>query len=382
MNRSDLIAQFDGAQLATDEISGFTVALHFGDQTQEYRAIRSGVALFDRTDQTLLRIAGPDCRKFLQGYVTSDVASLESGRGALAGVTDQMGKAIADCRVYAREEAMLIECDGAATAGILKHLGRYAPFSKSKIEDVAEAFGILSVQGPRSRALLETLLNDSLEDLPSYGCQTIQIESTEILACKVTHTGEEGYDLVIPAGHIPKLWRTLVAGRAGVSAQPAGAAAREVARIEAAIPRFGKDFDASNGFLESGLDDAVSYAKGCYLGQEIIARIHFRGHVPKRLATIALEGGAIPSSGDRVFSLEPGEKEAGRVTSACFSPALGKPLAFAMLKYDFLARGAKLAVSAAGQRIAAEVVKAPFAWERESIAPPSSFVARTMPVTK
>lgn len=378
-NRSDLIAQFAGAELATDALTGATIAKSFGDRAAEYRAIRTGVALLDRSMQALLRIAGPDCKTFLQGYVTNNVAKLEPGQGCLNGVANQVGKTIADCRTYALEDSVLIECDPWARARLLQHVGKYAPFSKSKLEDISESCGVLSLQGPESQSLLEALSREALGTLAAYTHRVIRIDDVDIRACKITHTGEEGFDLSVPAEHVASLWRSLTEGREGLRARPAGSDAAEIARIEAAIPRLGIDFDENNVFLESGLDDAVSYAKGCYLGQEIIARIYFRGHVSKRLATIILASGPVPSPGDRVFS---GEKEAGKITRACLSPTLGKPLAFAMIKYDFLATGTQLEVKTADGQISAEVVCAPFAWERMSIEPPKDFVARTMPVAK
>jgi folate-binding protein YgfZ len=160
----------------------------------------------------------------------------------------------------------------------------------------------------------------------------------EVLVIRATHTGEDGFDLFVDASGAESLWDALVTA----GARPVGFEAWEVLRVEAGVPRYGVDASDANVVLEV-VDEAetVSYTKGCYAGQEIIARIHWRGHVAKRLAGLILDRDAEPPSDARLRDCAAG-REAGRITSNTFSPGLRRRVALALVKYDFLTPGTEL----------------------------------------
>ncbi|HWS53163.1 MAG TPA: glycine cleavage T C-terminal barrel domain-containing protein, partial [Pyrinomonadaceae bacterium] len=155
----------------------------------------------------------------------------------------------------------------------------------------------------------------------------------------------------------PALWGAL----AGAGARPAGRDALEVLRVEAGVPRYGVDADDSNVVTEVvEEDEAVSYTKGCYVGQEIIARIHWRGHVAKRLAGLVFAREAEPPADSRVRE-SGGAREVGRVTSTAFSPRLRRQIALSVIRYDFLAPGTEVKVFSGGEEFcAARVAALPF----------------------
>jgi len=182
-----------------------------------------------------------------------------------------------------------------------------------------------------------------------------------VFSIRASHTAEDGFDLFAPPAVVVALWDAL----SSAGAEPVGAEALEILRIEAGLPVYGVDFDSSNVVLESGLDDTVSFTKGCYVGQEIIARIHWRGHVAKKIAGVVLNEKANVRSGEKLHSIE--GKEIGRVTSTCFSLHLQRTIALCMVKYDYLAPDTPVLVVTANGQLAGRVVELPFvraSWNR------------------
>ncbi|HZH33974.1 MAG TPA: glycine cleavage T C-terminal barrel domain-containing protein, partial [Pyrinomonadaceae bacterium] len=179
-------------------------------------------------------------------------------------------------------------------------------------------------------------------------------QNEEVIAIRSTHTAEDGFDLFAPKDLVETIsneFKTLGAIKIGDEA-------RETLRIEAGIPSYGLDADETTVVLETGLDEAVSFKKGCYVGQEIIARIHFRGHVAKQLTGLILDETAPVAPNDELKSVE--GKAAGRITSTVFSPTLGKRIALALVRYEFLAPGTELLISPGEDQIPARVCELPF----------------------
>jgi folate-binding protein YgfZ len=171
---------------------------------------------------------------------------------------------------------------------------------------------------------------------------------------RATHTAEDGFDLMVPSPTASDLWEALkLAG-----AEPVGLDVLDVLRIEAGLPLYGVDVDATNIVLEAGLDDTVSFTKGCYVGQEIIARIHWRGHVAKKISGLMFDEAPNMQIGDVVRSIE--DKEIGRVTSTCFSPRLQKTIALGMIKYDYLTPGTHVSINSVDGEYYGLIAELPF----------------------
>jgi folate-binding protein YgfZ len=176
----------------------------------------------------------------------------------------------------------------------------------------------------------------------------------EVKIIRATWTAADGFDLFVSANEAPSLWEALT--EAG--ARPVGFDALEILRIEAGIARYGRDMDETNVVSETNLDDAISFTKGCYIGQEIIARIKYRGHVAKKLAGVMFDQPVEVMSGASIRSID--DKEIGRVTSVTLSPHLGRTIAMGYVKYDYLATGTSVKVISGEVEQAARIVELPF----------------------
>jgi folate-binding protein YgfZ len=227
---------------------------------------------------------------------------------------------------------------------------------------------MLSVQGARAVEIVCALLGQDNARLEPGSVAVLNWREDNLTVMRATHTGEDGFDLFVSAREAESLWDALVAA----GARPVGHDALEMLRIEAGQPLYHVDMNETNVVLETGLDDAVSFTKGCYIGQEIIARIHWRGHVAKRLAGLSFdddEGEAGPLIPPEAKVKAEDGKEIGRITSATRSPRLKRSIALGYLKYDYLKPGTPVRVLIGDEERAAHVVELPFvrgSWEQTS----------------
>ena len=344
----------NGARFGNDQ--EWTLPLQFGNVLDEYRAVRSGVGLIDLCRQTLLRFTGTDRVSFLQGMVSNDVARLSPGQGILAAFTDIQGKVIADIKIFGAGDSFFIELGEPVKDKVLGHLAHYLIADDVEIADMTGAYGILALLGPKSTDLLRLLLGG--QDLPAKALShgEFQTDPHRIRVIRVPRPGA-GYEVWAAAGELAVLARWIQENGRVYGARWVGTEAQEILRVEAGIPRYGVDMDEENLLLETGMDDAVSFNKGCYLGQEVIERIHSRGHVNRKLTGLVLEGDEPAQRGDRIQAQD---REVGKVTSAVFSPLLHCPIAMGYVQRDFLTPGTRLVVCRQASLIPSIVVSLPF----------------------
>jgi aminomethyltransferase len=247
----------------------------------EYAAFEEGAALVDLSRKTILRLAGKDPLGMLDAVLTNDVPK-DGARGVYALLLNPKGRIQADLRVLKSAGDVLIDTEPEGAAAAKELLGRYAPFSRVKVEDLSEAdtpWGILGLYGPRAKELLDGL------ELAEHESAGAKLGGADLLAAGVA-VPVPGYDLFGPADALSAA-RDHLAERGAI---PASLDVYETARIEVGTPRFGADITPENFPAEAGiLERAVSFEKGCYPGQETVARMHYRGHPNKKLYRFELE---------------------------------------------------------------------------------------------
>ncbi|MFL6334331.1 MAG: YgfZ/GcvT domain-containing protein [Pyrinomonadaceae bacterium] len=316
----------------------------------EYEAVRGGGAgLFDLSARGRVEVSGGEAVMFLNGMLTNDVARLEEGAWMHAALPNPQGRLLAATRVLKRGGAFLFDTEPATYPVVLKHLERFTLAGDFHVRDLTAEQSMLSVQGARAVEIVAKALGAADFHLARGRVSSTEFRGGEVTLIRATHTAEDGFDIFVEAAKAEVLRNALV--EAG--AQPAGQEALEVLRVEAGVPRYGVDASDANVVLEVVDEaEAVSYTKGCYAGQEIIARIHWRGHVAKRLAGVIFERDAEPPSDARLRDCAEG-REAGRITSHVYSPRLRRRVALAIVKYDFLAPGTELKVYSGDEEVCA-----------------------------
>jgi aminomethyltransferase len=283
-------------------------------------ALREGAAVVDRSGRALLRLTGKDPVGMLTAILTNDVPK-EEGRGVYAMLLNPKGRVQTDLRVVKSGEGVLIDTEPEGAQAAREILGRYAPFSRAKLEDLSGSWSVLGLYGPDAGELLGGL------DLAEHASTEAEIEGSALLAVGVA-LPVVGYDLIGPSDATDAARGYLISQ----GAAPADPFAYETVRVEAGVPRFGADITPENFPGETGaLDRAVSFEKGCYPGQETVARMRYRGHPNKILYRLAVEG-AEAHAGAEIFQ---GGKTVGKITSVAPLPVDGRVLAL-----GYLSRGA------------------------------------------
>jgi folate-binding protein YgfZ len=314
----------------------------------QYRQLREDCGLLDRSARGKLLVRGAEAAEYLQGQLTNDVEGLGPGEGRYAALLDRKGHLQADMRVLRlTADEIWLDTEPEALAAARRHLETYKIGREVEVIDLTHERALLSLIGPRSAAVADTAT------LPEYATREVRIDGVDCIA--VGTAG--GLDLIAatratrsgdPAGEASRLREALVAaGAVEVSAEAA-----EILRVEAGLPRFGAEMGKETMPAEAGIvERAVDFSKGCYIGQEPVARLHYKGRPNRHLRGLKLsapvEAGA---------PLKLGEKDVGRVGSACVSPAYG-PIALAIVRRE-AEPGAELEVGEDG--VMARVVDLPF----------------------
>jgi aminomethyltransferase len=321
----------------------------------EYQAIREGAGVIDFSTAGKLQISGKNAVQFLNGLVSNEVKTLEAGEGALAAFPTLQGKLAALCRMYNTGTYLLLELDAINREKIYKNLARFVPAGEFFVTDMSEQFALYSVQGPKAPALIESLTDQPFPFSDQRKISERKISYRQVRIASHSRSGLPGYDIFVTAEYGPKLLETILARGGAQGARLASPEAFEIVRIEAGVPREGVDAGEDYIILESELEAAVSYTKGCYLGQEVIARIHWRGQPAKRLRGLLIDADEIPAKGAELWSEE--EKKIGEITSSTFSPSLDRIIALGYVHRHYLTPGMKFRLGSGGS---AELVETPF----------------------
>ena len=353
----DLASQA-GATFA--EEAGWVVPHAYGNVGSEYDQARLRAALFDVSHRSKVELTGGDAVTFLQNLGTNDIASLPVGAGCELFFTTAQAKVVGHAVVYhlLREdgsEALWLDADPGQADKLLKHLDHYLISEQVEITDRTREFAQVHLAGPQARQMLQRALDEEVPDLAPL--QHVMRTFAGDLTCQIRRhdpLGVPGYDIVCLGSRAAEVWEML----AGAGASPAGLQAYELLRVEAGTPVYGKDIDDNNLALEVGrTEQAISYRKGCFLGQEPLVRIRDLGHVNRSLTGLKLAGGERVPAGSKLFR---DGKEVGWVTSSVVSPRLGTAIALAYVRRGHQEPGTALEVEAAGTRRAAEVAALPF----------------------
>ena len=301
--------------------------------TAGYTAVRDGGAgLIELSERGRIRVSGSEATMFLNGLVTNDVKSLAEYRWMPAVFPTVQGRLIGAVRIARLQDGFLIDTERASHDAVLKTISRFTMAGDFRVADLTDESVMLSVQGARAGEVVGKVVKGIGADLKRD--EVSEVEGATVM--RATHTAEDGFDLIVDAVRATELRTELVnAGATLVDEETF-----EVLRIEAGIARFGRDMDETNVVPETNLDDAVSFTKGCYVGQEIIVRIKHRGHPAKKLVGLKADRPLAPGS---------------IVTSAAVSPKVGN-IGLGYVRYESIEPGTKVDIDG----ISATVTELPF----------------------
>jgi tRNA-modifying protein YgfZ len=350
-----------------------------------YTAARQRAGLVGRADRARIVVSGADRAAFLQGLLTNDVVALRAGQGCYTAYLTAQGRMIADLFVYELGDVLLLTLHRDVKDAVMTKLDQVIFSEDVQLGDVTDTFAQIAVVGPDAASMAAGVLDvpvEKLHGMAEHGNlrtswlapPTLPVvhsregglappklpgvysseggSGSPAIVTRAGDTGEPGFDLFVERAQADALIGALIAAGA-IEIDPATA---DAIRIESGVPLFHHDMDEDTIPLEAGIESrAISFSKGCYVGQEVVIRVLHRGHgrVARKLVGLRLEGDRVPPAGTPI---RVGDREVGRVTSSTQSPALQQPIALGYVHRDFIEPGAKVTVDGA----AAEVAALPF----------------------
>ncbi len=288
------------------------------DFTKEYEIIRGNSFGFYERKRGLIEVSGREAVMFLNGLITNDAAKLEENAQMLAAFPNAQGRLLATVRVLKSNDKFFFDTEAETYEKILKNLQRFTFAGDFFVNDLSDEFRYFEISDSQ-----------------------FQISKPEFIEFQSNF----GRNIFVPKNAADVFLKELK----DKNAVKISDELYEVLRIENGEPKYGVDMDETTIVPELGIDGLISYNKGCYIGQEIIARIHFRGHVAKKLTGLVFEENVALAGNEEIKSLE--GKNAGKITSTVFSPKLAKQIALAFVRYDYLAEGTELKANGVNAKV-------------------------------
>lgn len=359
MNRSPLHEHHRARHAHFTTVGDWEIADHFGDPIQEHLAVRNGVGIADLSLRGKILVTGEDRVPWLHSLISNDLLSLHPGHGLYSTLMNHKGKILSYFRAFLLERCVFLEDVGEIGDATFQALRKFLLFgTKAKMENVQAHWSLLLLCGPSSPELVEKAFG--LKNLRPLDIHSIDIEGHEVWVARTEETGELDFEVYLPTEVVLPIWERLWDVGKALDLKPVGRTALESLRIEAGLPKAGPDLHEGIVPPEANLEGkAFSLTKGCYPGQEVVARMDTYGSVKRRLVGLIIDvpNRSLPSPGAKLYS---GQREVGWVSSTAFSPCLQKAIALGFPLRDFAKPDTLLEIDIGGQRYPSRVQSLPF----------------------
>ena len=361
MKQSPLHLQHEALGAHFQSIGDWEMPEHYGQTAEEHLAIRQGVGIADLSLRGLNRITGDDRITWLQSLISNDIRPLTEGQGLYSALMDHKGKMLSYFRVLMLDDSIVLEDIGEVGDTTFQSLRKFLLFgTKAKMENCLESWGILLISGASAPDLIKQAFSIDMSEAKPLNFQMADIEGTTAIFIRTEETGEHDIEILMPNAGLASAWERIWSVGKPLGLRAVGHAALESLRLEAGIPKVGSDLNERIVPPEANLEGkAFSLTKGCYPGQEVVARMDTYGAVKRRLVGLLIDspGNQLPEPGAKLFS---GDREVGWVSSAAYSPMFTKPVAFGFPLRDFTKPETALTVQIGEQQYPAIVHTLPF----------------------
>lgn len=359
MKHSRLYQQHIQLGATFEEVTGWDMPAHYGDITAEHRAVRQTVGIADLSHRGKLRVTGEDRVKWLQSVISNDILPLQPGQGRYSAFLTHKGKMLTYFRLYMQNEAVMLEDVGEIGDTTFQALRKFLLYgTKAKMENCGDSWGLLLISGPKAAQVVQSAYGVDVTGLQPVDFVTAQIGGYHALLTRTEETGEVDLEVFIPVDGLLTAWTNAMQAGAKLGIKAIGNHAREALRMEAGIPKAGSDLNEEIVPPEANLEGkAFSLNKGCYPGQEVVARMDTYGNVRRKLVGLVLNDSVVPPHGAKLYS---GDREVGWISSAVRSPQLNKVIAFGFPLRDFSTPGTELTVAVESSKYPATILPLPF----------------------
>lgn len=333
---------------------GFLLPTQYSGINQEHNAVRSKAGIFDVSHMGEFIISGSDAERFLQKITVNDVSSLSKGEAQYSAMCFKNGGIVDDLLIYKKENVFMLVVNAANLENDLEWLKSHQE-GDVKIEDISDKIGLIAVQGPRSRAILQTLTDTKLSNIQFYHFAEGRVSGKEAMIARTGYTGELGFEIYSSANEIGEIWDAIMDAGTDKGLEPAGLGCRDTLRMEMKFALYGNDIDETTNPIEAGLGWITKLGKADFIGKD--ALLEAKANVTRRLVCLEMTERAIPRNGCPILM---NDEIVGTITSGTMSPSLEKGIGIGYVNVPFHKSGTELIVDIRGKMKSAIVVKPPF----------------------
>ncbi len=339
------------------DFAGWEMPIQYSSIVAEHNAVRQAAGLFDVGHMGRISVRGPEAVTFLDWLLTNDIAGLNPGQARYSLVCNAGGGVLDDILVYRlAEDQFLLVVNASNRARMIAWIGSHCERRNIEFDDTTLSGGMIALQGPRAQQILQPLVDRPLADVGSFSSFETAVDGTQCLVSRTGYTGEDGFELIVPAQNTEAVWTKLMSLGAPQGLVPCGLGCRDTLRLEAGMPLYGHELDDTIDPITAGLGFAVKLSKDDFIGKAALAEKKMTDQRPHRVGLV-LEGRRIARERAEVYW---NGEAAGHVTSGTFSPTLNQSLAMAYVRPECAAPGTTLSVDIRGTSVPATVVKLPF----------------------
>lgn len=361
MPRSPLHAAHAALRAAFGEVDGWEMPRVYENIKMEYLSAKGTVAVIDRSHHGRLRVTGGKRLDLLHRLTTNDLKGIGPGQGARTVMLTDKGRIVDLLRLHAGDDSFDLVTSPGIQTRIKETIERLRFRDDVTVTDITATSAMIALLGPQAAHLLESVCRASgLADLPPWACRRLEAAGVPFTAARIDDMGGAGFELTCEAGGGETLWKAIFGKAEPYGASPCAEEAWEMLRIERGLPRFGRELTEDYNPLEARLDAAISWTKGCYVGQEVVARLDSRQKLARLLVGLRLEPGPVPEAGSPIEAPDRPGVEAGRITSVAPSLDLRRVIGLGYVRTDLSEPGTPLTVLSGEDRIGADVAALPF----------------------
>lgn len=354
MKRTPLYDEHVKAGAKLVEFAGWEMPVRYNGIVAEHQSVRNEVGLFDVSHMGEIWVRGPEAEAAVNSLTTNDVRKLKDGKAQYSAILNEEGGVIDDIIVYRVSQGRYLICVNASNADAdfawMKSKNKF----DAEIDNASAAFGQIAVQGPKAVALVQNLIPSmKVSDIAYFHFAECVMLGVDVILARTGYTGEDGFEIFVPAAETSKIWQRLLAE----GAVPCGLGARDSLRLEAALPLHGHELGTDISALESGIGWVVKLDKGDFIGREPLAKQKAAG-IPRMLVGFEIVVPGIARQGDKVFSAD--GQEIGIATSGSKTPTVNRSIGMAFVKSEAAKVGTPLQLQVRGNMLAAKVIEKPF----------------------
>ena len=333
---------------------GYLLPTHYSGINLEHLGVRSKAGLFDVSHMGEFIISGSDAESFLQKVTVNDVASLSVGQAQYSAMCYANGGMIDDILVYKKKNEFMLVVNAANNEKDLDWLNSHAK-GDIRIENMSDNIGLVAIQGPRSRNILQTLTDSNLTNIQFYHFVEGRLNGKKAIISRTGYTGELGFEIYANSDDIGEIWDAIMKAGQDKGLEPAGLGCRDTLRMEMKLALYGNDIDDTTNPIEAGLGWITRLGKTDFMGKK--ALLEAKANVTRRLVCLEMTERAIPRQG---YTILMNDESVGIITSGTMSPSLETGIGIGYVNKPFDKSGTELLVDIRGRMKSAVVVKPPF----------------------